>query len=224
MARITGERGPKLLGMSSEQAEFGPDRTISSLCVYCASSTGSNPAIVSAAEQLGRLLAAEGIELVYGGGAVGLMGVIADTVMEGGGTVTGIIPSSLMPREVAHRGITSLIEVESMHERKAEMISRADGFIAMPGGFGTLEELTEVLTWAQLGIHDKPIGLLNVDGFYDHLLLLLERCIEDQVLKEKNRLLLIDRATPEELVHALRTDKTPFEPKWLNTAAGASEG
>jgi uncharacterized protein (TIGR00730 family) len=204
--------------------EATAERTIGSLCVYCASSTGSNPALAAAAEELGRLLAKEKIELVYGGGAVGLMGLIADTVMDGGGAVTGVIPSALMPREVAHRGITSLIEVETMHERKAEMISRADAFVALPGGFGTLEELTEVLTWAQLGIHDKPIGLLNVDGFYDHLLLLLERCIEDQVLKQKNRLMLIDRSTPSELLTALRTSSTPFEPKWLDKPAGADQG
>lgn len=170
------------------------------------------------------MLAAEGIELVYGGGAVGLMGLIADTVMDGGGTVTGVIPSALMPREVAHRGITSLIEVATMHERKAEMIRLADAFVALPGGFGTLEELTEVLTWAQLGIHDKPVGLLNVDGFYDHFLQLLARCVDDQVLKEKNRLRLIDRSTPAELLDALRTDTTPFEPKWLDNPAGADQG
>lgn len=190
--------------------------------MYCASSTGSNPALVSATEALGHLLAAEGIELIYGGGAVGLMGLIADTVMADGGTVTGIIPSALMPKEVAHRGITRLVEVETMHERKAEMINRADGFIALPGGFGTLEELTEVLTWAQLGIHDKPIGLLNIDGFYDHLLALLDRCIDDGVLKPKNRLLLIDRADPVALLDGLRNETTPFEPKW--TDAGGAVG
>ncbi|MEM9653785.1 MAG: TIGR00730 family Rossman fold protein [Actinomycetota bacterium] len=209
--------------MPSEQttdASAGPGRTIGSICVYCASSTGSNPAITAAATDLGRLLAAESIELVYGGGAVGLMGLLADTVMAEGGTVTGVIPSALMPREVAHRGITSLIEVDTMHRRKAEMIDRSDGFIALPGGFGTLEELTEVLTWAQLGIHDKPIGLLNVDGFYDHFLQLLDRCIDDRLLKDTNRQLLIDRPTPAELLTALRTDRTPFEPKWLDSQAG----
>ncbi|MGH1490932.1 MAG: TIGR00730 family Rossman fold protein [Acidimicrobiales bacterium] len=189
---------------------------ISSICVYCASSNGTNQAATDAAVALGHLLAAEGIELVYGGGAVGLMGLIADTVMAAGGQVTGIIPASLMPREVAHRGITDLIEVDSMHERKAMMIERADAFVAMPGGFGTLEELAEVLTWAQLGIHNKPIGLLNPDGFYDHLLALLDRCIEDQVLKEKNRQLLLDSPDPAALLALLRSYEPSFEPKWIS--------
>ncbi|MEM7273053.1 MAG: TIGR00730 family Rossman fold protein [Actinomycetota bacterium] len=193
-----------------------PVRAIRSLCVYCASSNGSNPAITAATEQLGRLLAKEHIELVYGGGAVGLMGLIADTVMAGGGRVTGIIPTPLMPREVAHRGITELVEVETMHERKAAMIERSDAFVALPGGFGTLEELAEVLTWAQLGIHDKPIGLLNVDGFYDPLLALFDRCITDRVLKEKNRTLLVDTADPNDLLVALRARPQTFEPKWLD--------
>ena len=186
-----------------------------SVCVYCASSPGTNDSIRDGAVALGRLLAREGIELVYGGGAVGLMGLIADTVMAGGGTVTGIIPMPLMPREVAHQGITRLIEVDSMHERKAAMIDRSDGFIAMPGGFGTLEELAEVLTWAQLGIHDKPIGLLNVDGFYDHLLALFDRCVDDRLLKERNRELLLHEADPAALIGAMRRHRPSFEPKWM---------
>lgn len=188
---------------------------IESICVYCASSTGSNQAIVDAAAELGRIMAAEGIELIYGGGAVGLMGLIADTVMEGGGRVTGIIPMPLMPREVAHRGITELIEVDSMHARKAMMIDRSDAFIAMPGGFGTLEELAEVLTWAQLGIHNKPIGLLNPDRFYDPLLALFDRCIEDRVLKDQNLQLLLDDPEPASLLRKLRAFRPSFEPKWI---------
>ena len=187
---------------------------IRSVCVYCASSSGSNQQVLAEAATLGRLLAARGIELVYGGGAVGLMGLIADEVMDGGGTVTGIIPAKLMPKEVAKRDITSLIEVENMHQRKAMMIERSDAFIAMPGGFGTLEEVAEVLTWAQLDIHQKPIGLLNVDGFYDHLLAFFERCISDQLLKQKNRDLLIDRAEAEPLLTALDEFVPTYEPKW----------
>jgi uncharacterized protein (TIGR00730 family) len=187
-----------------------------SVCVYCASSSGNNQRVIDEAARLGRLLAGADIELVYGGGAVGLMGLIADEVMAAGGSVTGIIPMPLMPKEVAHRGITSLVEVSTMHERKAMMIERSDGFIAMPGGFGTLEEVAEVLTWAQLGIHAKPIGLLNVDGFYDSLLTFFDRCIADQVLKAKNRDLLIDRADAASLLDAMAAYQPSFEPKWLD--------
>lgn len=192
-------------------------RTLGSICVYCASSSGTNQAVIDEAAQLGRLLAGANIELVYGGGAVGLMGLIADEVMAAGGTVTGIIPMPLMPKDVAHRGISNLIEVGSMHERKAMMFERSDGFIAMPGGFGTLEEVAEVLTWAQLGIHAKPIGLLNVDGFYDNLLAFFDRCITDQVLKAKNRDLLIDRDDAASLLTAMAAYEPAFEPKWLDT-------
>ena len=189
---------------------------ITRLCVYCASSTGSNPRLADAATELGRLLAAEGIELVYGGGAVGLMGVIADTVMEAGGKVTGVIPTGLFPKEVGHHEITELIKVDSMHARKAEMIRRSDGFVALPGGFGTLEELAEVLTWAQIGIHDKPVGLLNVDGFFDGFLSFLDRCILDGVLRESNRELLVDRADPANLLDALRNYEPSRVAKWTS--------
>ena len=147
------------------------------VCVYCASSPGTNPAITAATRALGERLVAEDIELVYGGGSVGLMGLVADTVMQGGGRVWGVIPSRLFPREIAHPGLTELIEVESMHERKTRMFELADAFIALPGGFGTLEEVAEVTTWAQLGIHDKPIGLLDVDGYYGALLAWLDRAV-----------------------------------------------
>lgn len=197
----------------------GPAR-IRSLCVYCASSTGDNQVIIDGTIELARLLVAEDIELIYGGGSVGLMGLMADMVMAGGGQVTGIIPMPLMPRELAHSGITRLIEVDSMHERKAAMIDRSDGFVALPGGFGTLEELIEVLTWAQLGIHAKPVGLLNLDGFYDHLLAFLDRCIEDRVLKEKNRRLLMDRSDPRALLDAMKAFEPAFEPKWINDNQG----
>ncbi|MGB5760218.1 MAG: TIGR00730 family Rossman fold protein [Acidimicrobiales bacterium] len=195
-------------------AEPAP-RPVRSVCVYCASSSGNNDAIIEGAIELATMLAAEDIELIYGGGAVGLMGLMADTVMAAGGRVTGIIPTPLMPREVAHRDITRLIEVASMHARKAEMVERSDAFVALPGGFGTLEELAEVLTWAQLGIHDKAVGLLNIDGFFDHLLSFLDRCIADRVLKEKNRRLLIDRKDPVALLEALRAHVPVHEPKWL---------
>ena len=144
-------------------------KKIASLCVYCGSAVGNSPAYVDAARALGRELVRRDIGLVYGGGNVGLMGAIADEVMAGGGRATGVIPEALMKREVGHHGLTELHIVKDMHERKAMMAELADGFIAMPGGFGTLEELFEVTTWAQLGLHQKPIGLVNVNGFYDGL-------------------------------------------------------
>jgi uncharacterized protein (TIGR00730 family) len=189
-------------------------RAMRSICVYCASSTGTNPLLAETATELGRLLATKGVDVVYGGGAVGLMGTVADAAMAEGGRVVGIIPSALMPAEVAHRGITELVEVASMHERKAAMIARSDGFIALPGGFGTLEEVAEVLTWAQLGLHDKPIGLLNVDGFYDNLLAFFDRCIGDGVLKQKNRDLLVVETTPAALVSTMEQHQPTHEPKW----------
>ncbi|HEX7983819.1 MAG TPA: TIGR00730 family Rossman fold protein, partial [Duganella sp.] len=140
------------------------------ICVYCGANAGVTPAYAEAARALGRALVDQNLALVYGGGKVGLMGVIADAVLAAGGEVTGVIPTALVEREVGHMGLTRQFIVKDMHERKAMMASLSDGFIAMPGGMGTLEELFEMLTWSQLGIHAKPIGLLNVDGFYDGLI------------------------------------------------------
>ncbi len=162
------------------------------------------------------MMADNDIELIYGGGAVGLMGVIADTVLDAGGRVTGIIPAHLFPREVAHAGLTDLLEVATMHERKEEMFRRSDAFIALPGGFGTMEELTEVTTWSQIGLHVKPIGVLNVDGYYDLFLAWLDRAIEDGLLKPSNRDFIIDREKPVDLVDALLAAKINSEPKWIN--------
>ena len=189
---------------------------IQRLCVYCASSPGTNATITAAARELGELLAAEGIELVYGGGTVGLMGLVADTVMSGGGAVTGVIPTRLFPREIPHRGVSRLIEVDSMHERKTTMFELSDAFIALPGGFGTLEEVAEVTTWAQLGIHEKPSGLLNVDGYYDPLLAWLDRAVRDGLLRPRNRTLLLDATEPAAMLAALRSyaPKT-HDHKWL---------
>ena len=189
---------------------------ITRLCVFCGSSTGTNAAIERATVELGRLLVDEGIELVYGGGSVGLMGLLADTVLGGGGRVLGVIPVGLFSREVGHTGLTELVEVGSMHERKALMYERSDAFCALPGGLGTLEELAEITTWGQLGLHAKPIGVLNVDGFYDPLLALLDRAVGDGLLKEKNRALLVDRSQPSDLLAALRTYDVPAGPKWLD--------
>jgi uncharacterized protein (TIGR00730 family) len=191
-----------------------PDLT--RLCVFCGSSPGTNPAITAATVELGSLLVQEGIELVYGGGSLGLMGLLADTVLGGGGRVTGVIPVGLFTREVGHPAITELVEVASMHERKAAMYQRSDAFVALPGGLGTLEELAEITTWGQLGLHHKPIGVLNVDGFYDPLLALLDRAVDDRLLKVANRALLVDRTTPGELLEALRQYDVRHEPKWID--------
>lgn len=189
---------------------------IASICVYCASSSGANPAIVRATVELGDLLASEGIRLIYGGGGVGLMGLVADTVLAGGGAVTGIIPSGLFPREVGHTGVTELIEVDTMHQRKTLMFEHSDAFIALPGGLGTMEELTEMATWAQIGIHAKPIGVLNVDGYWDGFFTQLDRAIDDGLLKPSNRDLLIEARDPVSLLAALRSHTPAAEPKWLD--------
>ena len=148
---------------------------IASLCVFCGSSTPPDPRYRDAARALGTLAAARGVGLVYGGGSVGLMGAVADAALEAGGSVTGVIPAGLFSREIGHAGLTALHEVGSMHERKQLMYDLADAFVALPGGLGTLEELAEVTTWAQLGLHAKPVALLDVDGFWDPLIAQLDR-------------------------------------------------
>lgn len=187
-----------------------------SVCVYCASSTGSNERIVESTIALGKLLADRNIRLVYGGGAVGLMGLIADTVLEAGGEVTGIIPLALFPKEVAHQGCTELITVDTMHERKQLMFERSDAFIALPGGFGTLEEIAEVTTWAQIGMHQKPVGILNIDGYWDGLLSFFDRAVDDQLLKEQNNQLLQRASNPTEMLDLLEGYAGSAEPKWID--------
>ncbi len=189
---------------------------ITSLCVYCASSPGSNDAITETTVALGTLLAERGIRLVYGGGAVGLMGLIADTVLEGGGEVTGIMPTGLFPKEVGHTSVTELIEVDSMHTRKRMMFERSDAFVALPGGFGTLEEVTEMLTWAQIGIHNKPIGFLNTDGYWDSLLSWFDRCEQDSLLKPENRGLYVEATNASEMLAALEAYEAETTTKWLD--------
>ncbi|NEX61811.1 LOG family protein [Noviherbaspirillum galbum] len=177
------------------------------ICVYCGASPGHSPRYADAARGLAATMVNNGIELVYGGGNVGLMGVIADEVMRLGGRATGVIPRALMDKEVGHAGLTRLHVVKDMHERKAMMADLADGFIAMPGGIGTLEELFEIFTWAQLGFHAKPIGLLNAAGFYDALLAFLKHVVDEGFLKEKQATLLLSDASPDALVsrmHAFR--------------------
>ena len=163
----------------------------STLCVFCGSRTGSDPAFTQVAVELGTALAEGHIRLVYGGGNVGLMGVLADAVLAAHGQVTGVIPQSLVNRELAHAGVDDMRVVESMHARKALMAQLADGFLALPGGLGTFEELFEILTWAQLGFHHKPVAVLNVNGYFDPLLDLMDRAVRDGLLRSENRALLM---------------------------------
>ena len=186
-----------------------------SVAVYCGSSTGTNPLFVSQAQALAAALVAHGLTLVYGGGRVGLMGTIADAVLALGGRVVGVIPEFLATKEIAHAGCTELLVVKSMHERKLLMAERADAFVAMPGGYGTLEELFEVLTWGQLGLHRKPVGVLNVDGYYDHLLLALDRMRDDELLRPENRAQLLQADDPEALLAQLAAYQPVALPKWL---------
>ena len=193
------------------------------ICVFCGSSPGTQPAYREAAAALGALLAARGLELVYGGGNIGLMGVVADACMAGGGRVIGVIPEALVGREVAgraveHNGLTRLEIVDSMHTRKARMADLADGFIALPGGFGTFEELFEILTWAQLGFHRKPIGLLDVAGYYDPLLVLCDRAVAEGFLRQDNRALLQSASDPAALLDALAASRPVPVKEWITDA------
>jgi len=186
------------------------------LCVFCGSSSGHDPAYASAAAQLGRVLAGRGIGLVYGGGRVGLMGIVADAALAAGGEVIGVIPQALLERELGHRGLTELRVVDSMHARKALMGELAGGFIALPGGYGTLEEFCEIVTWAQLQLHHKPCGLLNVEGFYDKLLEFLGRAVAEQFLKASNSKLIRCSADPEELLDMILAAPVAGEEKWVS--------
>jgi uncharacterized protein (TIGR00730 family) len=177
--------------------------TLHRICVFCGSSAGSRPAYAEAARELGRTLAQRGIGVVFGGGKVGLMGVLADAALAAGGEAIGVIPEALEAREIAHPGLTRLHVVRSMHERKTLMADLADAFIALPGGFGTFEEFFEAVTWTQLGIHGKPCGLLNVDGYYDALLGQLDRAVGDGFIHRHNRLLVLDSASIPALLERL---------------------
>lgn len=173
------------------------------LCVFCGSSTGRPAIYAESARRFGMALAARGRGLVYGGGHIGLMGVIADAVLQAGGSVIGVIPRSMVERELAHERLTELHVVETMHQRKALMAERADGFAALPGGFGTADELFEILTWRQLRLHDKPIGLLNVAGFFDPLLAWMDRTVEDGFLRAEHRALIHVEDQPDRILDLL---------------------
>ena len=181
------------------------DRTFNRLCVFCGTNAGSRPAYGIAARELGRVLAEQGVELVYGGASVGVMGELADSVQEHGGHVTGIIPQQLMEKEAAHTGIRNLIVVASMHQRKSQMADMSDGFIAFPGGIGTLEGFFEVLTWGQLGIHAKPAGILNVERYFDGLTGFLDHAVREGFLTEAHRQAIIVESDHGVLLDRLRS-------------------
>ena len=185
------------------------------LCVYCGSSPGTDPAYLEAGRSLGRLLAARDIDLVYGGASVGVMGAVADAVLAGGGRAIGIIPEALAVKEVAHDSLTEQHVVGSMHERKALMAERSDAFVALPGGWGTFEEIFEMLTWAQLGFHEKPCGLLNVNGYYDHLHAFLEHAIEAGFVPPVCRDMLMVEPDPGPLLDRYDADRAPKVRKWI---------
>ena len=189
---------------------------LSSVAVYCGSSPGADPAFAAAAASLGRLLATREIRLVYGGGHVGLMGVLADAVLRQGGEAHGVITRALEEKEIAHGGLTTLQVVETMHERKAAMADKSDGFIMLPGGFGTLDEFFEVMTWTQLGIHAKPCGILNVNGYFDPLLMLLETATRQRFLLAEHRDLVVAEADPAALIERLGSWAGGTVDKWLD--------
>ena len=186
------------------------------MCVYCGSSAGKHPEYSESARALGIALAQRGIELVYGGASVGIMGTLADTVLQAGGKVIGVIPEAIANKEVAHKGLSELKVVGSMHERKSQMAELADGFIALPGGFGTLEELFEILTWSQLGFHKKPCALLNIQGYYNSLQLFLEHAVEQQFIKAVHHDMLLVESEPSKLLARMENYQAITEGKWIN--------
>src|SRR5262245_5017679 len=195
------------------------DLRLRSICVFCGSSVGAKPEYAAAARVMGRLLAERRIRLVYGAGNVGLMGLLADAALRAGGEVIGVIPQMLVDRELAHRGVSELRIVGSMHERKALMAELADAFVALPGGLGTFEELCEVLTWAQLGIHAKPVGCLNVAGYFDGLLQLLDHAVGERFLHPRQRELLVSANGPAQLLAELERHQPAADVKWFDREA-----
>jgi len=187
---------------------------MNSICVYCGSKFGTNPAFKAQAQALGKLLAMQKITLVYGGGCIGLMGAIADAVLENDGEVVGVLPSFMNEIELRHEGLTEMILVDSMHQRKLKMAELADGFIAMPGGLGTLEELSEILTWVQLQLIQKPVGILNVDNYYHHLIALLDHMVSEALLKAENRDFLLVESDPAKLVEGLQNFTQKYPHQW----------
>jgi uncharacterized protein (TIGR00730 family) len=188
--------------------------SIKRICVYCGSSPGEKPEYTRAARELGQLLVKKKIELVYGEADVGLMGEVANTVMSGGGTAIGVIPRSFA-NKVSHQGLTELHVVASMHERKQKLVDLADGFIALPGGLGTLEEIFEQLTWTQIGLHSKPCGILNVRGYFDHLLEFLDESVAEEFVRPEHRDMILVDESPEKLLEKISSYKAPHFEKWI---------
>ena len=186
-----------------------------SVCVFCGSNSGARDSYAEAAREVGRALAERGLSLVYGGAALGLMGALADAALAAGGTVIGVMPKALIEREIAHAGLSELHEVRSMHERKAMMADRSDAFLALPGGAGTLEETFEAWTWAQLGHHAKPVGLLNVDGFFDALLTFLDHQCRERFIRREHRDMLFVESDPKLLLDRFETYRPPVVEKWI---------
>jgi uncharacterized protein (TIGR00730 family) len=186
------------------------------LCIFCGSSPGARPAYSEATVELAQLLAARGIGIVYGGASVGLMGLLADTAMAAGGEVLGVIPNALERKEIARHGLTELHVVDSMHERKALMAELSDAFVALPGGSGTLEELFEVFTWSQLGLHRKACALLNVAGYYDGLAAFLDHAVDERFLRAEHRAMLLCENTPAAVLDALERFEAPLVDKWID--------
>jgi uncharacterized protein (TIGR00730 family) len=189
------------------------------LCIFCGSSPGARPEYSDATVELAQLLAGRGIGVVYGGSSVGLMGLLADTALNAGGEVIGVIPEALERKEVSHRGLSDLRVVGSMHERKALMAELSEGFIALPGGSGTLEELFEVFTWTQLGLHRKPCALLNAAGYYDGLTEFLDHAVTERFMKAEHRAMLLCEDTPSAVLGALESYEPPVVDKWLDRTA-----
>ena len=189
------------------------------ICVFAGSSRGARDEYAQAAQELGRELVARGYDVVYGGGKVGMMGVLADATLAAGGKVIGVIPKALLAKEIGHPGLTELRVVGSMHERKAMMAELSVGFIALPGGLGTLEEFFEVLTWAQLGLHAKPCGLLNVGGYFDRLLGFLDLTVTERFVKGEHRALVIASTSPTDLLERIAAYQPPRVEKWIDRAS-----
>lgn len=194
-------------------------RPIKRLAVFCGSNSGARPEYITAARSLGRLLSDRGIGVVYGGSNVGLMAALANEVLQNDGEIIGVIPRMLVDREVAHTGLADLRVVDSMHERKATMAELCDGFVALPGGIGTLEEFFEVWTWAQLGVHDKPCGLLNVAGYFDGLLSFIDRAVDEKFVRGVHREMLIVEVDPLRLLERFAAYEPPRVVKWINVEA-----
>lgn len=187
------------------------------VCVFCGSSPGARPEYARATEAFGQLLAAENIGVVFGGGGVGLMGKLADAVLAQGGQITGVIPHALVDREIGHRGVEDMRVVDSMHERKALMAELADAFVALPGGIGTLEELFEIFTWSQLGLHDKPLALLDVEGYYERIAAFLDHAVRERFLSAQQRAGLIVERDADRLLERLRAyEPDAVKPKWID--------